>query len=202
MKFQSTRPIRGATSSFTYSHWLNPFQSTRPIRGATKTPGRRCISASIFQSTRPIRGATIVAKLCFPEARDFNPRAPYGARPEKHYLGTDHYIFQSTRPIRGATGHVYGGSTWELDNFNPRAPYGARRDCHLCPASRGPISIHAPHTGRDFQFRGWQDRIQISIHAPHTGRDTKPGNGYIVQVRFQSTRPIRGATEKIRPTNT
>ena len=56
--------------------------------------------------------------------------------------------FQSTRPIRGATDIV--------------------RSLHLLT----PISIHAPHTGRD-------------VTLPLSGTATR---------RFQSTRPIRGAT--------
>ena len=56
--------------------------------------------------------------------------------------------FQSTRPIRGATGLVHGAP---LDLV---------------------ISIHAPHTGRDFR-RLWRKLcLAISIHAPHTGRDS------------------------------
>ena len=80
--------------------------------------------------------------------------------------------FQSTRPIRGATAEPPAG-------------------CHAAP-----ISIHAPHTGRDFRrSAGLPHTKRISIHAPHTGRDfslrvsreKKP-------TLFQSTRPIRGAT--------
>ena len=41
------------------------------------------------------------------------------------------------------------------------------------------ISIHAPHTGRDYKF-SWRGRqvVLISIHAPHTGRDYKYEIGY------------------------
>ena len=33
------------------------------------------------------------------------------------------------------------------------------------------ISIHAPHTGRDWLLRRVSRLFDISIHAPHTGRD-------------------------------
>ena len=56
------------------------------------------------------------------------------------------------------------------------------------------ISIHAPHAGRDLTLRGMVKRLQISIHAPHAGRDLVPG-GYCAEHQpFQSTRPMRGAT--------
>ncbi len=104
----------------------------------------------------------------------FNPRAPYGARLVK-FKGDNlgHGIFQSTRPIRGAT--CYGlQSAPGPSNFNPRAPYGARHSLR-CPGDLAPpISIHAPHTGRDvvFCFAG------------------------LSSLQFQSTRPIRGATRR------
>ena len=57
--------------------------------------------------------------------------------------------------------------------FNPRAPYGAR----LYELTRHFVST------------------KISIHAPHTGRDTStPRPKWQPTPRFQSTRPIRGAT--------
>ena len=37
-EFQSTRPVRGATSFFRLYLKLEVFQSTRPVRGATKAP--------------------------------------------------------------------------------------------------------------------------------------------------------------------
>ena len=44
----------------------------------------------------------------------------------------------------------------------------------------GYISIHAPHTGRDYHEMVSGDSISISIHAPHTGRDFIDGiKGYI-----------------------
>ena len=102
----------------------NPFQSTRPIRGATSCRSRRLMRAK-FQSTRPIRGATTF-----------------------HCFSFTFVKFQSTRPIRGAT----------------------LQDTSILIGLQ--ISIHAPHTGRDFVVKYF-----LSIFG-----------------LFQSTRPIRGAT--------
>ena len=125
---------------------------------------------------------------------DFNPRAPYGARPSKDTTGKIQIKFQSTRPIRGATLRNKSLS-YGAKNFNPRAPYGARPSAvsRLSPVSR--ISIHAPHTGRDRKTaQKITDMRRISIHAPHTGRDSVSGLMYTDSGTFQSTRPIRGAT--------
>ena len=39
-----------------------------------------------------------------------------------------------------------------------------------------------------------QQGLEISIHAPHAGRDSHTVFFSPFQVRFQSTRPMRGAT--------
>ena len=73
------------------------------------------------------------------------------------------------------TGRDGCGLEWgaQLEYFNPRAPYGARQ---AIPVDR-----------KKFE--------QISIHAPHTGRDNISGGQILYIFQFQSTRPIRGATE-------
>ena len=102
--------------------------------------------------------------------RCFNPRAPCGARRWCLILHNDHYAFQSTRPVRGAT------ST-------------SRR-------SRSPacVSIHAPRAGRDQPLAVRAPEQVVSIHAPRAGRDAVTVAPWTLARRFQSTRPVRGAT--------
>ena len=80
------------------------------------------------------------------------------------------------------------------NNFNPRAPYGARRVKEEEIFLIIDISIHAPHTGRDAEVEKLRAELKISIHAPHTGRDQGRSRWRPCSRRFQSTRPIRGAT--------
>ena len=56
------------------------FQSTRPLRGATSANGKKLAELMVFQSTRPVRGTTPVSFRSPPAPLHFNPRAPYGAR--------------------------------------------------------------------------------------------------------------------------
>ena len=58
LTFQSTRPLRGATSLNPALLVMRLFQSTRPLRGATSGRPRRSRKLNRFQSTRPLRGAT------------------------------------------------------------------------------------------------------------------------------------------------
>ena len=101
-EFQPTRPLRGATVYVTdevidliisthaplagrdfkvSSRCCNimKFQPTRPLRGATYL-FNRWRNILRFQPTRPLRGATGEVPEPFPAIKDFNPRAPCGAR--------------------------------------------------------------------------------------------------------------------------
>ena len=107
-----------------------------------------------------------------------------------------HREFQSTRPIRGATAERFG-YTARICNFNPRAPYGARRTWRIpLPSGCRHFNPRAPYGARLFrrQRRG-AGGDRISIHAPHTGRDWASISSIFCLGGFQSTRPIRGATQ-------
>ena len=79
--------------------------------------------------------------------------------------------FQSTRPVRGAT-FLISVELIISSHFNPRAPCGARL---------GILGNYDPV-------------IVISIHAPRAGRAYIIGYKFPIDFRFQSTRPVRGAT--------
>ena len=146
-----------------------------------------------FQSTRPMRGATqdLVVK---DRARHISIHAPHAGRDYRvGGLQLWQCSFQSTRPMRGATSAspVTVGGRWY---FNPRAPCGARPSNVISSTPLRRISIHAPHAGRD---RG-SDRCRCATRyfnprAPCGARLSDaaflPRTG-----RFQSTRPMRGAT--------
>ena len=78
--------------------------------------------------------------------------------------------FQSTRPMRGATIGVYEVVVADT------------------------VSIHAPHAGRDGGAAVLLWDKDVSIHAPHAGRDSRHEMGCQRSEKFQSTRPMRGAT--------
>ena len=125
-EFQSTHPMRGATSSpscrLRLRAHFNPrtpcgvrrrpslllaqpfqFQSTHPMRGATKIRIKNKLGFRLFQSTHPMRGATFSMSPSVHSQGDFNPRTPCGVRlltPEPMY---SFLTFQSTHPMRGAT---------------------------------------------------------------------------------------------------
>ena len=79
-----------------------PFQSTRPIRGATK-PFYNTLVHIFISIHAPHTGRDPGIAGRNRDINDFNPRAPYGARPGKTLVLILMIAFQSTRPIRGAT---------------------------------------------------------------------------------------------------
>ena len=192
-----------------------PFQPTRPLRGATELhdQGRagvhisthaplagRDVSALLFQRggnqrfqpTRPLRGATEVFRTLQTCVRNFNPRAPCGARQENVNILILTYLFQPTRPLRGATTSAYlslrstsisthaplaGRDTVAKVNavtevtFQPTRPLrGATLACCKWEQFYN-ISTHAPLAGRDGFVHRLSTFDEISTHAPLAGRD-------------------------------
>ena len=139
------------------------------MRGATKKPMLHGTTVQ-FQSTRPMRGAT-----CGVYGWNYDVyisiHAPHAGR---DVLAVPSHLpsnaFQSTRPMRGATPPACGRVAVES------------------------ISIHAPHAGRDDLALQALGGLDISIHAPHAGRDQSPVDTFCTHRKFQSTRPMRGAT--------
>ena len=125
----------------------------------------------IFQSTRPMRGAT--AMICSLDiSREFQSTRPMrGATAQRVILGKTEFEFQSTRPMRGAT-KVSGYA--DIEDYS--------------------ISIHAPHAGRDDPaVLGFFPPPDFNPRAPCGARRRWPPCSRRSR-KFQSTRPVRGAT--------
>ena len=195
--FQSTRHApragRDCTMSLGTSTATRNFNPRAPCGARLKKKLFSPVTVE-FQSTRPMRGATTCPCSLSLRDRHFNPRAPCGARLGHTTNRKRDGVFQSTRPMRGAT--LQEGKQAYGSNISIHAPHAGRD--HLRRGKDQPlraISIHAPHAGRD-ERREAHDarRRRISIHAPHAGRDSETETSTRGFFRFQSTRPMRGAT--------
>ena len=140
------------------------------MRGATAAAFSGS-SSTAFQSTRPLRGATF--KNCTA-------------------LATPPISIHA--PLAGRDCHI-GRTAARVYNFNPRAPCGARQHTMSAIPTLSCISIHAPLAGRDFR---WKEFLQaagnFNPRAPcgarlHASRHNRR------EILFQSTRPLRGATQ-------
>ena len=148
---------------------------------------------------------------------NFNPRTPCGVRLSFGAFPLICFTFQSTHPLRGAT--RTGRGVRPKRSISIHAPL-AGCDGQLV-GGRGvrDISIHAPLAGCDACREVSLRRLRISIHAPLAGCDAptfnlafsglnfNPRTPCGVRPRtnvpdvgrqpFQSTHPLRGATEAI-----
>ena len=192
------------------------FQSTRPVWGATGERGDQIASDTYFNPRAPCGARHAPQSACYGGAGNFNPRAPCGARLIYSNARCSAYWFQSTRPVWGAT--LFAATqAITFFSFNPRAPCGARLRGYIFRDFRRWVSIHAPRVGRDLRHDlvGFPAK-GVSIHAPRVGRDAGEGRaldgaasfnprapcgarpGYLQALsqlpEFQSTRPVWGAT--------
>ena len=191
--FQSTRPLRGATSQpITKVELLGEFQPTRPLRGATCSSAQESLR-QVFQPTRPLRGATRGRATAAPDLCYFNPRAPCGARRMGTFCELDAEIFQPTRPLRGATLNLI--RDFRVLLFQPTRPLrGATANAAANDAEVKSISTHAPLAGRDFKQTtkmAWDKKFQPT--RPLRGA-TSDKRQFVIDRPFQPTRPLRGAT--------
>ena len=123
-RFQSTLPVRGATTLDEQAQILVEFQSTLPVRGAT------CLYTSTtrsgrFQSTLPVRGATGPPQI---------PPAPPPISIHAPREGSD----------KGAV-----TMTHEELLISIHAPREGSDLEYLPPGRAASISIHAPREGSD-----------------------------------------------------
>ena len=168
-KYFNPRSPYGERPPLSWSNWgQSPFQSTLPLRGAT-TSGTLPREPGIFQSTLPLRGATCKAALGYwplwisihapltgsdrgerekmTNSKNFNPRSPYGERPIFPMTFEELSGFQSTLPLRGATLAHRWSSSWK--RFQSTLPLRGATCCTFHVRGCSPISIHAPLTGSD-----------------------------------------------------
>ena len=195
MAFQSTRPLRGATLDAIGKGFAVSISIHAPLAGRDYLPIEEINSTQKFQSTRPLRGATVPRPRLYGQRLHISIHAPLAGRDLRH----------------SPTGS-------RIRHFNPRAPCGARLPMLSDSWIREDISIHAPLAGRDDADALRLIFVElISIHAPLAGRDQEAIDAYFesckdfnprapcgarpsgsfpppVRYKFQSTRPLRGAT--------
>ena len=82
-RFQSTLPVRGATTSHALAEEYREISIHAPRAGSdANLDSMPPLRLSRFQSTLPVRGATMQLEIIVTTRRDFNPRSPCGERRE------------------------------------------------------------------------------------------------------------------------
>ena len=95
--------------------------------------------------------------------------------------------------MRGATRQVQTSGHLQF-YFNPRSPCGERQVKRWCFSMGGSISIHAPHAGSD--YHSFHQRAMYWNFNPRSpcGERRRAAEIWRHGDRFQSTLPMRGAT--------
>ena len=147
-----------------------------------------------FQSTHPLRGATQLQDDV-KQYMTISIHAPLaGCDTRRGIIPSPHFLFQSTHPLRGATAREIDFVT-RFSNFNPRTPCGVRPVTHEILYIVKAISIHAPLAGCDPEKECLQ-RLKPNFN-PRTPCGVRlygvPSGSCALS--FQSTHPLRGATD-------
>ena len=153
----------------------NLFQSTLPVWGATEV-----LTQYTGTDVISIHAPRVGSDFCYAKrlnlTRDFNPRSPCGERlPATNFRGGIRFYFNPRSPCGERLPFVFPIHNFLY--FNPRSPCGER-----------PLAI---------QWCGV--KLGISIHAPRVGSDLVNRFGFPIDLLFQSTLPVWGATLPVSP---
>ena len=217
--FQSTHPLRGATLICLMILPKNRFQSTHPLRGATRWHRRLPVmldfnprtpcgvrqpfhfffrSAIAISIHAPLAGCDGQERPAGRWCKHFNPRTPCGVRPLLGLSMRLMYPISIHAPLAGCD---IGGGYERLRQLaiSIHAPLaGCDNKDDAFTLMPNIISIHAPLAGCDVCVCVCVC-VCISIHAPLAGCDPSPSRVDSILLRFQSTHPLRGATDVAKP---
>ena len=145
--FNPRTPCGVRLQSVYIRNFMAVFQSTHPLRGATSFIvllfSSLCISIHA-----PLAGCDALGRVADPDQIDFNPRTPCGVRRSTSSSPVGTAIFQSTHPLRGATLLLHA-----LHGFRPISIHAPLAGCDDTIKNIDKImkliSIHAPLAGCD-----------------------------------------------------
>ena len=167
--FQPTRPLRGATVRNGLFIKFFQISTHAPLAGRDKNVSPNQSIIEVFQPTRPLRGATGNILRGVLRSRNFNPRAPCGARHQLHADVSVHCHFNPRAPC-GARPSKY--PCMHRDKyFNPRAPCGARLTQSKLSDLQAEFQPTRPLRGATHAEHARRLMVVISTHAPLAGRD-------------------------------
>ena len=167
------------------------FQSTLPLRGATSSARLTACPVTNFNPRSPCGER----QPCDTNNRyqlDFNPRSPCGERQVLAGEEDGPDVFQSTLPLRGAT-YPRRHTPIKVEFQSTLPLRGATAEVYKS-MQETIISIHAPLAGSDPDFAYMtMVKRQFQSTLPLRGA-TRGGQPPARQLLFESTDPLRGAS--------
>ena len=171
----------------------NTFQSTHPLRGATSILSSSMPRAFNFNPRTPcgVRHGIVLSARC---GRYFNPRTPCGVRLHVFYTYVKGFGISIHAPLAGCDDNEAFRYMAGL-HFNPRTPCGVR----LCRAPQKTFvtAFQSTHPLRGATSRGSTSPAYCRFQSTHPLRGaTCDSCDMCPYYEFQSTHPLRGATAK------
>ena len=191
-KFQSTHPLRGATSPAAVACAIHRISIHAPLAGCDHQPQHHGAYARYFNPRTPCGVRRGRGGFHFQQA-DFNPRTPCGVRQTRRPWPIRCRHFNPRTPC-GVRPAAISSDVYSPADFNPRTPCGVRPPIYSYTSRMLAFQSTHPLRGATKGLFLCENTGDISIHAPLAGCDARPVPVLRRTGGFQSTHPLRGAT--------
>ena len=214
--FQSTHPLRGATRPARSPYDAGNISIHAPLAGCDCRIRKAAMIRNYFNPRTPC-GVRLVCGVGCPTPSNFNPRTPCGVRLRVIHNLILAVLISIHAPLAGCD--PSGRASRDLRRISIHAPLAGCDILRIVKKEIRNISIHAPLAGCDSAVRCVAVEKDISIHAPLAGCDGLPcstkttswyfnprtpcgvrrkrGRSLPERSEFQSTHPLRGATQVV-----
>ena len=170
IKFQSTHPLRGAT---TYSGWVYSMPNISihaPLAGCDEEMSEKALRRLAISIHAPLAGCDTAPSKRRKTRKNFNPRTPCGVRPYPSGLFSHTHAISIHAPLAGCDWRLTNEKT-NPQNFNPRTPCGVRLTRPRYFGAVGVFQSTHPLRGATRGRTSSPPTRRISIHAPLAGCD-------------------------------
>ena len=192
-RFQSTRPVWGATVFCFYRKCLIKHFNPRAPCGARPSPPPSTAARRSISIHAPRVGRDSSRAPC-PAPNLISIHAPRVGRDGATYLNEPPSIISIHAPRVGRDAACHLAPFLSIRHFNPRAPCGARPATFSTMASRqDDFNPRAPCGARLKQHANIRFRLSFQSTRPVWGA-TSASDAERPSCEFQSTRPVWGAT--------
>ena len=163
-----------------------------PLAGSDMAVGEINSRSTVFQPTLPLRGATALLGVP-PGGVNVSTHAPLAGSDAHSHL---HRRFQGCFNPRSPCGERRRSrrATSARSCFNPRSPCGERRSSCATRLRSTSFNPRSPCGERLGRFLDLHHHRLVSTHAPLAGSDKLGKITMPVEIVFQPTLPLRGAT--------
>ena len=191
--FQSTHPLRGATSGQLIKIAALHISIHAPLAGCDNRERIRLYGVFGISIHAPLAGCDSGSRTSCGSWSHFNPRTPRGVRLRQRRRSDRAGHISIHAPLAGCD--AVNNSQQRNREISIHAPLAGCDDRGSCNSgSRRYFNPRTPLAGCDFSLLLGGLGFHISIHTPLAGCDPTVGSAPTTPSPFQSTHPLRGAT--------